>query len=120
MSSYSTRRRAVSDHARGVERTGAAIRRGRLEKGECEFVPGTIGPNITFVERDYAAVRARYTALGPLLDTLGIDDKGTKWDINRQVKALGLLNRREHLSYCSKAVVSLAAYAANATEHITE
>jgi nitrate reductase alpha subunit len=41
------------------------------KKGECDLVPGVTGPNITFVERDYPAVYARYTSLGPLLDKLG-------------------------------------------------
>jgi len=62
------------------------------KKGECSFVPGVTGPDITFVERDYPAVHARYTSLGPLLDQLGNGGKGIRWDMQREVKALAALN----------------------------
>ena len=63
------------------------------KRGECDFDPGVTGPGITFVERDYPAVYARYTSLGPLLDTLGNGGKGLRWDMQDEVKALGALNR---------------------------
>jgi nitrate reductase alpha subunit len=62
------------------------------KKGECDLVPGVTGPNITFVERDYPAVYARYTSLGPLLDKLGNGGKGIRWDMHKEVEALGALN----------------------------
>src|SRR5574337_745162 len=62
------------------------------KKGECDFVPGVTAPAITFIERDYSAVHARYTALGPLLDTLGDGAKGVHWDALDEVKALAALN----------------------------
>ena len=63
------------------------------KKGECKLEPGVTAPAITFVERDYPAVHARYTALGPLLDTLGNGGKGIRWDMQPEVKALAALNR---------------------------
>ncbi|MGH8112148.1 MAG: nitrate reductase subunit alpha [Rhodanobacteraceae bacterium] len=62
------------------------------KKGECEFEPGVTAPSITFVERDYLAVHACYTALGPLLEKLGDGAKGIEWDMQREVAALGKLN----------------------------
>ncbi len=62
------------------------------KKGECDLVPGVTGPNITLVERDYLAVHDRYTALGPLLDTLGDGAKGIEWHMNTETDALAKLN----------------------------
>ncbi|MGH8294084.1 MAG: nitrate reductase subunit alpha [Steroidobacteraceae bacterium] len=62
------------------------------KKGECDFVPGVTGPNITFVDRDYLAVHAHYTAVGPLLDTLGDGGKGIEWCMQPEIEALGKLN----------------------------
>jgi len=44
--------------------------------GECEPVPGRTMPKLLIVERDYAAVADKMTALGPLLETLGSATKG--------------------------------------------
>ncbi len=63
------------------------------KKGECAFQPGVTAPNITFLDRDYTAVHARYTALGPLIDTLGEGAKGIHWDMQPVVAALARLNR---------------------------
>ncbi|MGH8146636.1 MAG: nitrate reductase subunit alpha [Rhodanobacteraceae bacterium] len=63
------------------------------KKGECDFIPGVTAPNITFVDRDYPAVHARYTSVGPLLDTLGDGAKGVHWDALDEVKELAALNR---------------------------
>jgi nitrate reductase alpha subunit len=63
------------------------------KKGECDFIPGVTAPNITFVDRDYLAVHARYTSAGPLLDTLGDGAKGVHWDALDEVKELAALNR---------------------------
>ncbi len=64
------------------------------KKGECAFEPGVTAPNINFVERDYTAVHARYTALGPMLDSHGEGAKGLEWDMKPVVEALGELNRK--------------------------
>jgi nitrate reductase alpha subunit len=62
------------------------------KKGECDYMPGVTGPGITFVERDYPAVYARFTSLGPLMDSLGNGGKGIHWDMRKEVEELGALN----------------------------
>jgi nitrate reductase alpha subunit len=62
------------------------------KKGECELVPGVTASNIAVVERDYPATFARYTALGPLMDTLGNGGKGIGWDTGHEVQGLAALN----------------------------
>ncbi len=47
--------------------------------GECEPVPGRTMPKLVVVERDYASVADKMTALGPLLETLGSATKGIAW-----------------------------------------
>jgi len=64
-------------------------------KGECEPIPGKTMPNLMVVNRDYANVYQRYTALGPLAETLGNGGKGIAWDTKDEVGFLGDLNRRE-------------------------
>ncbi|WP_181794848.1 nitrate reductase subunit alpha [Streptomyces sp. WELS2] len=46
------------------------------KRGECEPVPGRTLPNLTVVERDYTAIAAKFTALGPLVEELGLAVKG--------------------------------------------
>src|SRR5699024_2868094 len=48
---------------------------------------------ITVVERDYPATHARFTSLGTLMDTLGQSAHGLQWNMQREVDALGKLNR---------------------------
>ena len=62
------------------------------KKGECELVPGQTGPQISVVERDYPNTYRRFTALGPLVETLGNEDKGIEWDAEAEVKGLKALN----------------------------
>ena len=62
------------------------------KKGECAFVPGATAPNIAFVERDYPATYARFTALGPLMEELGNGGKGIAWNTEEEVHGLGELN----------------------------
>ena len=47
--------------------------------GECEAVPGRTMPRLAAVERDYAAVAEKMTALGPLVEELGTGAKGVSW-----------------------------------------
>ncbi|GIX17536.1 MAG: respiratory nitrate reductase subunit [Rhodothalassiaceae bacterium] len=61
-------------------------------KGECDPVPGRTMPQITVVERDYPAVYARFTSLGPLLDRLGNGGKGITWETAEEVAFLKELN----------------------------
>ena len=62
--------------------------------GECDLIPGVTAPQITVVERDYPNTYRRFTALGPLADTLGNGGKGISWNTEDEVKGLGALNRR--------------------------
>ncbi|HEF4744341.1 TPA: nitrate reductase subunit alpha [Burkholderia multivorans] len=64
------------------------------KRGECEPVPGRTMPSVAVVERDYPNTYARFTSLGPLMDTLGNAGKGIGWDTKDEVKLLGELNYR--------------------------
>ncbi|WP_277452178.1 nitrate reductase subunit alpha [Janibacter sp. DB-40] len=60
--------------------------------GDCEPVPGKTMPTIAAVERDYTAVHAKMTAIGPLLENVGMVTKGVKYDPTREIDELGHLN----------------------------
>src|SRR5690606_16550858 len=60
-------------------------------RGEVEPVPGKPLPVIAEAERDYPAVYARMTSVGPLLEKLGMLTEGVKYDVARQV---GILRQR--------------------------
>src|SRR5699024_3052665 len=51
-------------------------------------VPGQTMPKLVEVERDYGAIAAKMTALGPLMDTLGGTTKGVTFDLTRPVAHL--------------------------------
>ncbi|MEV7416240.1 molybdopterin dinucleotide binding domain-containing protein, partial [Streptomyces sp. NPDC089919] len=61
-------------------------------KGECEPVPGKTMPALTVVERDYTAVGAKFGALGPLVEKLGLPAKGIMLRPDEEVAALSALN----------------------------
>jgi nitrate reductase alpha subunit len=56
--------------------------------GECEPVPGKTMPKLVLVERDYAAVADKMTALGPLLERLGSATKGVSWKPLEEIEYL--------------------------------
>ncbi|HEY9438938.1 MAG TPA: nitrate reductase subunit alpha [Streptomyces sp.] len=56
--------------------------------GQCEPVPGRTMPKLVTVERDYTAVAAKMTSVGPLLDTLGATTKGVTFDLARELEYL--------------------------------
>ena len=62
------------------------------KRGECEAVPGKTMPNLTVVERDYPNTYKKFTALGPLLTTIGNGGKGIAWDTGAEVRQLAGLN----------------------------
>ena len=62
------------------------------KRGECDPIPGKTMPQIAAVERDYAAVYDRFTALGPLMEKLGNGGKGMSWDTTHEVEFLKQLN----------------------------
>ncbi len=56
--------------------------------GECEPVPGVTMPKIVVVERDYGAVAAKMTSLGPLVETQGMATKGVLYHPEPEVDLL--------------------------------
>ena len=62
------------------------------KKGECDLIPGQTAPHIIAVERDYPNTYARFTSLGPLMDTLGNGGKGISWNTQTEVDFLKQLN----------------------------
>ncbi|WP_153505010.1 nitrate reductase subunit alpha [Cumulibacter manganitolerans] len=64
--------------------------------GECEPVPGKTLPVLVPVERDYAAVYDKMTAVGPLLEKLGTACKGIVYDVTSEVERLGRANGLRH------------------------
>ena len=61
-------------------------------KGECAAIPGQTMPNFKVVERDYSAIYDKYTALGPLIDTEGVESKGVSWKLGSELGIVGQLN----------------------------
>ncbi|MFN8725691.1 MAG: nitrate reductase subunit alpha [Rhodospirillales bacterium] len=62
------------------------------KRGECEPIPGKTMPMIFEVERDYPNVYARFTALGPLMESIGNGIKGMTWKTGHEVENLKALN----------------------------
>jgi nitrate reductase alpha subunit len=56
--------------------------------GECEPIPGETMPKLIPVERDYPALHARMTALGPLVENAGTAWKGVAWKPDVEVDEL--------------------------------
>ena len=63
------------------------------KKGEVEPIPGKTMPNVVAVERDYPAIYAKFTSVGPLLEKLGNGGKGINWNTNDEVDLLRQLNK---------------------------
>ncbi|WP_321284607.1 nitrate reductase subunit alpha [uncultured Vibrio sp.] len=64
--------------------------------GECELIPGKTAPHIMAVERDYPNTYARFTSLGPLLNSQGNGGKGINWNTDSEVELLKKLNYVHH------------------------
>jgi nitrate reductase alpha subunit len=62
------------------------------KRGETAPVPGKTMPQIAVVERDYPNLYKRFTALGPLMGTLGNGGKGISWNTEHEVENLKRLN----------------------------
>jgi nitrate reductase alpha subunit len=63
---------------------------------ECEPVPGKTMPKIVVVERDYGAIGAKMTSLGPLIETLGMVTKGVTYHPEPEVELLRHKNGTVH------------------------
>jgi len=64
--------------------------------GECEPIPGQTMPKIVVVERDYGAIAAKMTSLGPLIDSLGMTTKGVTYHPEPEVELLRHKNGTVH------------------------
>ena len=62
--------------------------------GECEPIPGRTMPKLIPVVRDYPALHARMTALGPLVESAGTGWKGVSWTPGPEVEELALRHGR--------------------------
>ncbi len=62
------------------------------KRGQCDPVPGRTLPNLTVVERDYTAIGAKFAALGPLAEELGLPAKGIVLRPDEEVDRLRELN----------------------------
>jgi nitrate reductase alpha subunit len=61
-------------------------------QGEIEPIPGRTMASIVAVERDYPNLHKRYTALGPLMTSIGNGGKGIAWNTEHEVEHLKGLN----------------------------
>ena len=61
-------------------------------KGEVDLIPGVTAPKFIVTERDYTAIGAKMTALGPLLETMGTQTKGVKVNTAPEMELLRTLN----------------------------
>jgi nitrate reductase / nitrite oxidoreductase, alpha subunit len=62
------------------------------KRGDCEPVPGKTMPALTVVERDYTAVGAKMTAVGPLAEKLGLPCKGIALHPDAEIESLRARN----------------------------
>ncbi len=62
------------------------------KRGEVEPIPGKTMPAVTVVERDYPNLYKRFTALGPLMSSIGNGGKGIAWKTEHEVELLKALN----------------------------
>ncbi len=69
-----------------IAQPGGRVRDWRA--GECEPIPGRTMPKLAAVERDYAAVAQKMTALGPLVESVGVGTKGISWKPGNEVAEL--------------------------------
>ena len=61
-------------------------------RGQTAPVPGKTMAGVTIVERDYPNLYRRFTALGPLMQSVGNGGKGIAWNTEHEVEFLGALN----------------------------
>ena len=61
-------------------------------KGQVAPIPGKTMASISVIERDYPNVYKRFTALGPLMSSVGNGGKGIAWETQPEIELLGKLN----------------------------
>jgi nitrate reductase alpha subunit len=62
------------------------------KRSEVAPQPGRTMPSVSVVERDYPNLYARFTSIGPLMETLGNGGKGIGWNTRHEVEFLRELN----------------------------
>ncbi len=62
------------------------------KQGEVEPIPGKTMPAVTVVERDYPSLYKQFTALGPLMTSIGNGGKGIAWNTEHEIEHLKALN----------------------------
>ncbi|CAB4967925.1 unannotated protein [freshwater metagenome] len=60
--------------------------------GEVDLIPGKTAPKFVVVERDYTAIGAKMSALGPLAETLGMMTKGVHFMPTEEIGLLASKN----------------------------
>ncbi|KUN22337.1 nitrate reductase [Streptomyces antibioticus] len=80
------------------------------KRGKCDPVPGRTMPNLTVVERDYTMIGAKFRALGPLVEQLGLPCKGIALKPDEEVRHLAELNGT---GYAGRPSIDTAVKAAN-------
>lgn len=71
----------------------------RLPEGDpnsCDPVPGRTMPVIVLAERDYTAIYDKMTAIGPLMENVGMLTKGVAYDVKREIDILRNRNGVRH------------------------
>jgi respiratory nitrate reductase, alpha subunit len=78
------------------------------KRGECEPIPGKTLPLLKVVERDYPNTYKKFTALGPLMVSLGNTVKGIDWNTEEEYERLKLTSRTITEEGISKGMPSLS------------
>ncbi|MGW1957183.1 molybdopterin-dependent oxidoreductase [Streptomyces sp. NPDC001920] len=86
------------------------------KRGECAPVPGRTLPNLTVVERDYTAIGARFAALGPLVEQLGLSAGGNTLRPDEEVE---FLRRSNGVSADGRPLLDSAVKAANSVHALS-
>ncbi len=61
-------------------------------RGQVAPIPGKTMASVALVERDYPNLYKRFTALGPLMQSLGNGGKGIAWETEHEIALVGALN----------------------------
>ncbi|MEZ5895421.1 MAG: nitrate reductase subunit alpha [Parvularculaceae bacterium] len=62
------------------------------KRGEIDPIPGKTMPAVAVIERDYPNLYKRYTAVGPLMTSIGNGGKGISWNTEHEIEHLKVLN----------------------------
>ncbi len=94
--SASRRMSSQPDQARQRERDRSALRSARLEEGRVRADPRQPCRRSAVVERDYPHIYERFTAIGPLMDSIGNGIKGMAWKTGHEIQQSEGVERRPY------------------------